>query len=76
MNIAAKAIELGYCHRTPQPAGFGECRGKLGAAIERVGALACLNLHEHAAQLKALCRGEANESFPLRLNPEPRSALL
>ncbi len=45
------------------PASFGQGGGELRAAVERVGALARLDLRELGGDLEALGLGEAGDGF-------------
>ena len=71
MHVAAEAVQLGDGHRTPLTARLTERSGKLRAAVQRVSALACLNLNEYAAKREALRRSKALKSFLLRFNAKP-----
>jgi len=73
---AAEAIELenrdGASH---VPAGLGERDGELRAALDRVRALASLDLDEFVDDPIAVTRGEPGDGGPLRVHPETRAAL-
>src|SRR5271166_583807 len=77
-DIAAEPIELGDGDWTefPMPASCGQGGGELRAAIERVRALARLDLDMLGDDLKVLGLGEAGDGGALGVNAEPRAALL
>jgi hypothetical protein len=76
MNVAAKAVELGYCHVAPLFPRRSQRGLELGPAIHRVRALAAFDLNELSGDLETLCLGELIEGLPLRFNPEPGPSLL
>ena len=70
-------IELGDGNgRLALPAGLGQGGGELRAAVERVGALARLDLSEFGGDLETLSLGKAGDGGALGVEPEPRAALL
>ena len=77
-DVAAQSIELSDGDRRPfaVTAGLGQCGGELRAAVERVRALARLDLSELGGDLEALGLGEAGDGGALGVEPEPRAALL
>jgi hypothetical protein len=76
-DIATQPIELCDHDRAllPVSARFGQGGAKLRAAVERVGALARLDLSELGGDLEALSLGEAGDGGALGVEPEPRAAL-
>ena len=77
MHVAREPIELGDGDgRLALPAGLGQCGGELRAAIERVGALARLDLDELGDDLEPLGLGEPGDGGALGVNAEPGAALL
>ena len=70
-DVAGEPVELGH-----QDAAFGgprcsQCRGKLGPAIERIGALAGLGLDELADDRDPLGFAEAGNGSALSIDPSP-----
>ena len=78
MDVAAEPVELGDGdRRSPTlPAGRGERITEFRAPLERVRALAALDLDELGGDFEALGFGEAVNSSTLSVEPEPGSALL
>jgi hypothetical protein len=76
MCRAAEPIEFRDDDRAFQPAGQLESRGKLRPAVERVSALASLDLGESIYDVAALCFGEPGNSIALSFEAKPRGALL
>ena len=77
MDVSAEAIELGNRDGAfPVPAGLGERGGELRAALDRVGALAGLDLDEIADDLVTLGGGETGDRGALGIDPETGAALL
>ena len=78
MNVTREPVELGDGDRArlSVAAGAGQGGGELRAAVERVGALARLDLSELGGDLEALGLGEAGDGGALSVNAKPRAALL
>ncbi len=77
MDVPAEAIELGNRDGAfTVPAGLGESGGELRAALDRVGALAGLDLDELADDLVTLGGCESGNRGALGIDPETRAALL
>ncbi len=78
MNVTREPVELGDGDRArlPVAAGASQGGGELRAAVERIGALARLDLSELGGDLEALGLGEAGDGGALGVEPEPRAALL
>jgi integrase len=76
MDIAAEPIEFRDDDRALQPAGYLESRGKLLPAVERVSALASLDLGESLYDVAALGSGKPGDGIALGLEVKPRAALL
>jgi hypothetical protein len=74
VNVATKPIELGHCYGAALAPRFAERRCKLGAPVQGVSALTCLDLHEHASQLKALRCSEAGKGLSLCFDPQAGAA--
>ena len=70
MHVAAEAIELGDEDRAFRPAGSRECRRELWPAVERVGALARLDLDMLGDDFDPFRRGEALDNGSLGI-PSP-----
>ena len=72
-DVARQPIELGDGDRRPFAvlAGLGQRGDELGAAIERVGALARLDLDELGDDLEPLDLGEAGDGGALGVHAEP-----
>ena len=69
MNVPAEAIELGNRDRaSPVPAGLGERDGELRPALDRVRALASLDLDKFADDLVILGSGETDDGRALGLD--------
>jgi len=60
-----------HSHRTPLAPHLVERSGKLRAPLQRIAALARLNLNEHAAKREAFGGCKALKSFSLGLNAKP-----
>jgi hypothetical protein len=78
VDVAAQPVELGYGdrRRPALPAGRGERITEFRATIERIGALAALDLDKLVGDLEALGFGEATNRSALGVESESGSALL
>jgi hypothetical protein len=70
MNVAAKPVQLGDGNGALELLRGCESGLELRAAVDSVGALAGLNLHELADQLQALILGELPERLALGFDAE------
>ena len=77
MDVSAQPIELRNRDGAfTVPAGLGERDGELRAALDRVRALAGLDLDEFADDLVTLDIREPGDRVALGVDPETRAALL
>jgi len=74
MNVSPEAAELRDDCRRLEAASMGECRGELGAPIERVMALAGLDLDILGGDGRTLLAGECLDRGALGLDPGQRNA--
>jgi hypothetical protein len=76
MHLPRQPVELGDSDRAGPSvaAGFGQGGGELRAAIERVRALARLDLNMLGDELEPLGLGESGDGSPLGINAEPGAA--
>jgi hypothetical protein len=76
MNATSRESRSSLATRTgvPRPS-FLECRSELGAPVERVRALAGLDLDQLACDREPVDGSEGLNRLSLRLEPEPASAL-
>jgi hypothetical protein len=75
VDVARQSAELGDDYRTPRPARLGHGGGEDRPSIERVGALAALDLGEFADQFVSLAVCEPLDRLALRIEPKTRPAL-
>ena len=76
VHVAGQAVELRDDNRRLELPGGGQSSRELRPAIERVSALACLDLAEGLGQVVALDLGEASERRDLSFKAKTRAALL
>jgi hypothetical protein len=74
-DVAAQPIQLRDDDRRLDLARRRECCGQPRPTLERVGALAGLNLDELGDDVEALGRGKGRDRLALRLEPEARASL-
>jgi hypothetical protein len=73
-NDGVQAIELGHDDRAPlRPPRSQRC-GQLGPSVQRIGALASLDLHELANDFELFCLGKSRDEFVLGLSTAPYTA--
>jgi hypothetical protein len=70
MDIATKTVELRHRDGAATATSFCECSGELRAPVDRISALAGLNLNELASDAEAFGSREACERVPLCLKAE------
>ena len=76
MHVSPEPAELRHDGRRFEAASMGECRGELGAPIERVMALAGLDLHLLGGDGRTLLGGERLDRRALGLDAQTGRALL
>src|SRR5258708_32609095 len=69
MNVAAEPVELGDRYGAALARRFAQSSSKLRAPLHGIAALARLDLHEDAGQLKALRCSEARKGLSLCFDP-------
>ena len=76
MNVTAQPVQFCHAYSAPLTARFSQGRSKLWTALKGIAALARLDLYEHADKLEALSFSKTAQRLLLRLNAQPRLALL
>jgi hypothetical protein len=66
--VTAEPVQFGDRHVAPEFPCGGQGGLELRAAVQSVGALACLHLDELPRDGEALCLGEIHQSMPLGLD--------
>jgi len=76
VNVATQAVELGHRNVASELPSHSQCGLELWSSVERVRALAGLDLDELAGHRETFGLGELRQGLPLSLYTQPRAPLL